>query len=165
MRYGAGTVAPSHAKPRPKSFASGSFESSFPSFPFGFGRRAFEIEPFRRFGRTFEAALPSVEMTEGADAYTLTAEMPGLEEKDVEVKLTDDMLTVSGEKKEERTEEEEDRHFSERRYGAFKRSFRLPASVAADKISASLQKGVLTVTLPKTAEAKKNVRKIAVKQS
>jgi HSP20 family protein len=141
------------------------FESRFPSLPFGFGRRSSEIEPFRRFGRTFEAELPNVDMTETAEAYSLTAEMPGLEEKDVDVTLTDDMLTVSGEKKEEWTEEEKDYHFSERRYGAFKRSFRLPASVAADKISASLKKGVLTVTLPKSEEAKKKVKKIDVRES
>jgi HSP20 family protein len=130
------------------------FESRFPSLPFGFGRRSSEIEPFRRFGRTFEAELPNVDMTETAEAYSLTAEMPGLEEKDVDVTLTDDW-----------TEEEKHYHFSERRYGAFKRSFRLPASVAADKISASLKKGVLTVTLPKSEEAKKKVKKIDVRES
>ena len=137
------------------------FEANLPSF--GFGRSMFDMEPFRRLGHAFEAELPSVDLTETNDAFTLTAEMPGLEEKDVDVTLSDDMLTVSGEKQEESTREEDDHHISERRYGSFKRSFRLPASVEDDKISAALTNGVLTVTLPKSAEAKAKVKKIDVK--
>jgi HSP20 family protein len=84
----------------------------------------------------------------------LTAELPGLEAKDVEVSVTGDMLTIKGEKKTEKEEKDERRHLVERTYGAFSRMVRLPAPVAADKIQATFKNGVLTVTLPKTEEAK-----------
>jgi len=73
------------------------------------------------------------------------------------------MLTIKGEKKEEKEENRKDYHLSERRYGAFERSFGIPDGVDADKIAASFKKGVLTITLPKTPEAKKQEKKIAVK--
>jgi HSP20 family protein len=89
-------------------------------------------------------------------------ELPGLDEKDVEVKLANGSLTVKGEKKEDKEEREKDYYFSERRYGSFVRSFPLPEGVNADKIEASFAKGVLTIKLPKTAEAQAE-KKIAVK--
>ena len=106
---------------------------------------------------------PAVDVAEDEKAVTLTAELPGLKDEDVEVVLRDDMLTVKGEKKSEREEKKENFHLTERRYGAFERTFRLPETADADKISAAFDDGVLTVTVPKKAEAKvKAERKIKV---
>jgi len=79
------------------------------------------------------------------------------------VKLSNGTLTISGEKKDERENKEKDYYFSERRYGSFKRAFRLPEGVDTDKIEASFDKGVLTVRLPKTTEARKAEKKIEIK--
>ena len=86
-----------------------------------------------------------------------------MDEKNIEVKVADGGLTIKGEKKEEKEEKKKDYYLSERRFGSFERYFRLPEGVDADKIEASFKKGVLTVTLPKKAEAQKPVKKIDVK--
>lgn len=118
------------------------------------------------FGKAAEWAIaPAVEMAEKDGLYEITAELPGLDEKNVEVKLANGVLTIKGEKSEEKQEEKKDYHLSERRYGSFQRSFRVPDGVDADKIEASFAKGLLTVKLPKTAEAVKNEKKIEIKAS
>ncbi len=106
---------------------------------------------------------PVVDVIESEKEYKIAAEMPGMDANEVEVKIVNDMLSISGEKKEEKEEREKDRFLSERRYGAFQRTFRLPPGVDADKIEATFAKGVLTVRLPKTAEAASNEKKINVK--
>ncbi|MCP3057089.1 Hsp20/alpha crystallin family protein [Aurantimonas marianensis] len=106
--------------------------------------------------------VPAVDIAERETEYEITAELPGLDEKDVEVKLANGALMIKGEKKEEKEEKEKDYYLSERRYGSFTRSFRVPDGVDADKIAASFTKGVLTVKLPKTAEAQSKEKKIAV---
>jgi HSP20 family protein len=119
-----------------------------------------EMEPFwRSAGRGIE---PAADMVEKQDRYEITAELPGMDEKNVEVKLANGSLVISGEKKEEKEEKKENYYMSERRYGSFQRSFRLPDGVSPDKIEATFKNGVLTVTLPKTEEAKKE-SKIAIK--
>ncbi|TIT27253.1 MAG: Hsp20/alpha crystallin family protein, partial [Mesorhizobium sp.] len=95
--------------------------------------------------------------------YEITVELPGIDEKNVEIKLANRILTLKGEKKEEKEEKDNDYYLSERRYGSFQRSFQLPEGVDADKIDATFAKGVLTVKLPKTAEAQKAEKKITVK--
>jgi HSP20 family protein len=127
-----------------------------------FGRPLFDVEP------TWPAALrwpgaPAVDIVERDDKYELTAELPGLDEKDIEVKVVEDGLTIKGEKQEEKEEKKKGYHLKERRFGAFERSFQLPKGVDADKIDARFEKGVLMVTLPKKPEAKKATKKIAVK--
>jgi HSP20 family protein len=97
---------------------------------------------------------PRVDITEAKDSVSIKAEIPGLEAKDVEVSLSGDTMTIKGEKRQEKEEKDEHRHLVERTYGAFSRIVRLPAPVAAEKIKASFKNGVLTVTLPKTEEAK-----------
>ena len=109
------------------------------------------------------ALAPRVDVTEDDNAYEITAEMPGVEEKDIEVALRDGRLTLRGEKKGEKEEKKKDYHMTERSYGSFERSFRLPDNVDAENIKADFAKGVLTVTLPKTPEAKAKERKIAIK--
>ena len=106
--------------------------------------------------------MPSVNVEESKDELLLSAELPGLSEEDIAIELENNVLTISGEKTEQRTEGDEERryHLWERRYGAFHRSFTLPRTVSADGISASFDKGVLTIHMPKAAEAK--TRTIAI---
>ena len=130
--------------------------------------------PFPRKGREMErfwagglasGVIPSVDITEEDKAFKVTAELPGMSEKNVEVQLTDGMLTIKGEKEESREEKEKGCYLSEREYGAFQRSFQMPAGIDQDKIEAALKDGVLTVTLPKTAEAQKKEKTVQVKKS
>ena len=103
------------------------------------------------------AWMPAVEVTDSEDEIVLTAETPGLTREDVKIDLEENVLRIHGEKKEE-TEREEGENgkyrISERRYGAFSRTFSLPASVNAEDVSAEMKNGVLTVRLPKTAAAR-----------
>jgi len=127
-----------------------------------FGRSLFDESAWQMPKMEFHA--PAMDVTEGDDTFTVTAEMPGMDEKDVEVTVSDDVLTIKGEKRVEKDEERKGYRLSERRYGLFHRSFGLPAGVDTAKISAEFAKGVLKVTMPKTAEAQqKQPRKIAVK--
>jgi HSP20 family protein len=138
------------------------FDDFFTTAAWPFGRSRL-MEPFRAFERAFGTTMPAVEIVETDNAYELKAEVPGLDEKDVEVTLSDDVLTIKGEKKEERDEEKAGVRYSERRFGSFERSFRLPETVEQDKIAASFKNGVLTVTLPKAPEAAKPTKKIEIK--
>jgi HSP20 family protein len=129
----------------------------------GFHRRMFDIEPAWPSESSFSFSAPAVDVTEDDKAYKITAELPGLEEKNVDITVSGDMLTLKGEKQYEKEEKNENRYLSERAYGSFQRSFALPDGVDRDKIAADLSKGVLTITLPKTAEALKPQKKIEVK--
>lgn len=118
--------------------------------------RFFDDSSLRSEGDSGRAWMPAVNVTETKDNLVLTAELPGMSEEDVSVELENNVLTISGEKVEERTEGKEERryHVWERNYGAFQRSFTLPRTVKADEITARFDNGVLTVDLPKVAEAK-----------
>ena len=111
----------------------------------------------------FGIAMPAVDMVERNGGYELQVELPGLDEKQIEVKLSNGMITIKGEKSSERVEDEADYHLRERSFGSFQRSFRVPATVDADKIKARFDKGVLKVALPKSAAAIQEERKIDVK--
>jgi HSP20 family protein len=126
-------------------------------------RRMFDVEPVWRGDSRMEFTTPAVDVTEDDKGYTITAEVPGLEEKDIDVTVSGTMLTLKGEKSFEQEEKDKDRHITERAYGAFQRSFRLPEDVDRDAITAALAKGVLTITLPKTAQAQQQQKKIEVK--
>jgi HSP20 family protein len=127
-----------------------------------FRRSVFDIEPFW-WRETSWATTPAVNITESEKAYEITAELPGMDEKNIEVKVANSGLTIKGEKQEEREEKKKDYYLQERRFGSFERSFRLPEGVDKDKIEATFKKGVLTVTLPKSVEAQKAEKKIEVK--
>ncbi len=118
--------------------------------------------PFRQVERAL-GAMPAVDVTETESGYEVIAELPGMDEKNVEVKLANHTLTIKGEKRDEKEETKKDYYMRERSFGSFQRSFTLPEGVDTDKIEASFKKGVLTVTVPKTAEAKKAEKKITVK--
>lgn len=109
------------------------------------------------------SAVPAVDIVEHDKEYEITAELPGMDESNIDVSFSNGMLTLKGEKKEEKEEKKKDYYYSERRYGSFQRSFPVPEGVDTDKIEASFKKGVLTLTLPKSAEAQKKQKKIAVK--
>jgi HSP20 family protein len=91
--------------------------------------------------------------------------LPGVDENSIDVKFSDGTLTIKGEKRDEREEKKKNFYLAERRYGSFQRSFSIPAGVDADRIEASFKNGVLTVTFPKTPQARKNEKKILVKQA
>jgi HSP20 family protein len=107
------------------------------------------------------ALTPRMDVAETDKAIELTAELPGLEEKDIDINLSDNVLTIRGEKKSEREEKDKNYRVVERSYGSFYRSFELPPGVKADAIQASIAKGVLTVRMPKPEPTQ--TRKIEVK--
>ena len=130
--------------------------------------RAFESfwsQASRPFGGLagFGEGAPRSDVVETDAGVEVSVELPGLEEKDVEVTLTDEALTIRGEKKIERREEKKGYYVSERSYGSVYRSIPLPAGVDSDKAEATFRNGVLTVRLPQSPEAKAKVKKIAVK--
>ncbi len=109
----------------------------------------------------FGGGWPSVEISDSEKEIKVTAEVPGLEEKDVEVLLNDGVLTLKGEKHSET--EDKDKQFSERFYGRFERRIPLGYEVQEDKVNARFRNGVLTVTLPKSEKAQSQVKRIAIK--
>jgi HSP20 family protein len=105
--------------------------------------------------------VPAFDVSETDSALIVKAEVPGIEQKDMDISLSNGLLTIKGEKKLEKKEENEQFHSVERSYGAFSRTFRLPVEVDVEKVDAGYKDGVLTVTLPKTETAQP--RKIEVK--
>ncbi len=120
-------------------------------------------EPFRHLGeRIADCFAPRAEATASNAHYEITMELPGVAQDDIEVSLHDGVLTVKGEKRSERKEEGEGYFFSEREYGRFQRTFRLPADARGDDVAADFSNGVLKITVPKLAEEKEQVKKIRV---
>ena len=128
-----------------------------------FRRRRLDADPWRRFQGMFEGTFPNADVIEGERDYKITAELPGMAEKDVEIALMGDVLTLKGEKKEEHEENGRNRYVSERRFGSFQRSFALPEDADPEKIVAKFKNGVLAVTVPKRPGAKPQERRIEVK--
>lgn len=126
-------------------------------FSGGFGipslRRMFEPKPNWLYEGSFSWSPPAIDITEDDKAYKITAnyEVPGLEQKNLDVTVSGDLVTIKGEKSSGKEKKDKDYHVSERAYGSFQRSFALPDGVDRDKIAADLSTGVLTITLPKTA--------------
>lgn len=105
---------------------------------------------------------PAIDVTEGSNEVTLKAELPGVKKDDVKIMFEDGMLTIQGEKREEKKDETKQQLMYERSYGAFARSFTLPNTIDDKNIKAEFDDGVLTVHLPKTAEAKKTAKHIEI---
>jgi HSP20 family protein len=120
-----------------------------------FERRAARVEEG-------EEWLPALELAETENEYVVKAEVPGMDPKDIDISLSDGMLTIRGEKKQEREEKEADYHLVERSYGSFARSIQISKPVQGEKITASHKNGVLKIVLPKSEEAKKKEIKIKV---
>lgn len=136
----------------------------FDDFNPSFWRRPFEPMHIHRGPLLSSLAIaPAVDLVEKEASYEITAELPGIEEKDIEVKVSNGSLTIRGEKQETKEEKDKEYVLSERRYGSFQRTFKLPEGVKTDDITATFSKGVLSVTLPKTKEARQSERKIQIK--
>jgi HSP20 family protein len=117
--------------------------------------------PWPRWTKEMRGWAPAVDLLDRKDEVILRADLPGLEQKDIEVTVEAGMLTIRGERKEEKEEKREDYYYAERWAGSFARSVMLPAGVDADKVKATFKNGVLEVHIPKTKEAK--AKKIEVK--
>jgi len=127
--------------------------------------RGWDIEPFAGFETVSSDFVPRVDVSEDDKEIRVTAELPGMDERDVEVVLSKDALTISGEKKEQSEDKGRNYYRMERRYGSFHRVVPLTAEVDENKVEASFKNGVLTVRLPKTAEAQSGRKKIEVKSA
>jgi len=123
-------------------------------------------EPFRNLGHRIQDFFsPQADAAATEGAYQIELELPGVDDGDIEITLHDNILMVKGEKRAEREEKGKSYYFSERSYGAFQRSFRLPGDVNAEQINADFAKGILTVTLPKVAESEEKAKRITVNAS
>jgi len=109
-----------------------------------------------------EEVVPSVDILKEGDYILVKAELPGMKKEDIDVSLTKDTITISGEKKKEEKIEKKDYYSLERSYGSFKRSFSLPSEVQTEKASAKFKDGVLEIRIPKTEEAKKKEKKVMI---
>ncbi|MFQ6092474.1 MAG: Hsp20/alpha crystallin family protein [bacterium] len=112
-------------------------------------------------GLGFGTYGPDVDMSESDNDVRLSVEIPGMDQKDIKVTVNDNVLTLSGEKRREDEVKDASYRITERSFGSFRRSFTLPTSIQADKVTATYKNGVLNITLPKAEEAKP--REIAVK--
>jgi HSP20 family protein len=135
--------------------------------PWGAMRSLLSWDPFRdvttfpAFDEGAFAVSPAFDVKETKDAYEFKADVPGIQDKDLDVSMTGNRLTVSGKREAEKEERGDRRYTYERSYGSFTRSFSLPDGVDTSKVNASLEKGVLTVVVPKTAEMQP--KKVTVK--
>lgn len=130
-------------------------DSLFDNFFLGF-----DMEPFESRSGGFS---PRIDVTEDGKGIKISAELPGMDEKDIDLSIQNDMLTIKGEKKEEKEDKGKDYYRMERSYGSFIRTIPLPVEVDTDKVEAKFKKGVLSITLPKTAKAVAETKKIPVK--
>ena len=131
------------------------FERGFPNWP----------SLFRRHNGDGAIIIPELDVRENTNTVTVEAELPGVDEKDVSVTVANGMLTIRGEKKQQKEEKTENYYLAERSYGAFERSLRLPDSIDDTKVEAKFDKGVLKVTAAKKPEAIKAERNIEIKKA
>ncbi|HLG20655.1 MAG TPA: Hsp20/alpha crystallin family protein [Bdellovibrionota bacterium] len=124
--------------------------------------RPFALTPLATTETRLSGYIPRVDVVESESDVKVTAELPGMEEKEIDVSLFENQLTIRGEKKAEQEEKGETHFRVERTFGSFGRIIELPCAVADDKVEASFKKGLLTIRLPKTVEAKRQTRKIDV---
>jgi HSP20 family protein len=124
--------------------------------------RSFDLSPFSTFEQS--AATPRIDVHETDKELRISAELPGMTEKDIDVSLSKDMLTISGEKKQETEENVKGWYRMERTYGSFTRSIPLPCEVDQDRCQASFKNGVLTVSLSKTPQAQATMKSIPIKK-
>ena len=117
----------------------------------------------RKWAESTLAVVPAIDLQETDDAFVISAELPGMDKKDISIGFDNNQLTISGEKKSEKNLEEENFHRVERSYGKFQRSFELPGYVERDKIEAEYKNGILTITVPKAEEAKPKQIEVKIK--
>ncbi|HVN94803.1 MAG TPA: Hsp20/alpha crystallin family protein [Syntrophorhabdaceae bacterium] len=126
-------------------------------------RRPFSLfgHPFPRFSQA-EEIVPSIDILKDKDDIVVKAELPGVKKEDIDVTLTEDTITISGEKKNEQEVKKKDYYHYESSYGSFSRTFNLPAKVQSDKAKTKIKDGILEIRIPKTEEAKKKEVKVKV---
>jgi HSP20 family protein len=134
------------------------FDSFFKEFGKGWAMPALQSGLAPAFGDI----VPNVDVAENEKEIQITTELPGIDEKDVEVFLNEGMLTIRGEKKKEHDEKSKNYRLTERSYGSFERSIPLPSGIDGEHIKANFKKGVLTIAIPKTETSAANRRKIAI---
>ncbi len=122
-----------------------------------------ELGSDRFFKETVETFMPNVDVKEKDKEILVTAELPGMDAEDIEINVSDDVLTLRGEKKEEKEEKEGDYYRRECSYGSFHRDIPLPVEVDTDKVEAEFKRGVLKIKLPKKPESERKAKKIQVK--
>jgi HSP20 family protein len=128
-----------------------------------FPGRWLSLAPFERLKGVPGMIVPAVDVADEGNAFRVTAELPGMSEKDIQVTKDGDLLTIKGEKKDEQEKKGKGYYMAERHFGSFERSMRLPGTVDDAKIDAKFANGVLTVTLPKAGEAVRKPKKIEIK--
>ncbi len=123
-------------------------------------------DPFRNFGQRLADWLsPATEASGSEGAYAISMELPGVSEADIDLSVDDGVVTVRGEKKTEEERKGDTWYFSERQYGAFRRSFRLPPDADASAVEAHMKDGVLNISVPKKSPQPDQARKVAIKTS
>jgi len=125
--------------------------------------RGFDVEPFAELEARFAGFSPSIDVLEDDEAFTVRAEIPGIAEKEIELQVTDDTITIKGEKKEEQEDKGKDFYCMERSYGSFHRTIHMPATVNREEVDASFKNGILTIKLPKIGETPAKTKKIPIK--
>jgi len=143
------------------------FDNFFSNFSLGpFARYRDDFDPFRKIGAALTPShgfMPSMDVKETDKEFRVSAELPGMDEGDIELSLADGQLVIKGEKKEETKTDEEGHHLMERHYGSIYRSLAMPEEVDEDSVEATYDKGVLTVTLKKMESKKKAAKSVKIK--
>jgi HSP20 family protein len=130
-----------------------------------FWRNPFSMRPFERMWPPGMSGFdPQVDISETDKEIKIEAELPGLDENDIDISISNNVLTIKGEKRGESEKKERNYYFAERSYGSFSRQFSLPSAVDEDKIEATFKKGVLNLTLPKRGDAVEQRKRIAIKK-
>jgi HSP20 family protein len=151
---------------RPLEALRSRIDRLFDEFDSGMFRRSFRdaVAQFEPLWKSEDGlTVPAVDIVEKETAFEITAELPGIDEKDVAVEVANGSVTIRGQKQADTEERTKDYYMSERRFGSFVRTFRIPEGVNEDGIEASFAKGVLSVTMPKTEEAQTKPKTIPVK--
>jgi HSP20 family protein len=127
-----------------------------------FSRRFLDVDSLRRWGVHANGVTPRMDVVETEDNIEVSAELPGIAEADIDVSIAEGMITIRGEKKLVRDNKKGDLHLSERSFGTFTRSFRMPDNVDDENITATFDKGVLLLSMPKKEKVQPHRKKIAV---
>ncbi len=138
-------------------------QRNFIGDPFNFLRE--EIDRLFDKSNSVQGIRPNLEIVENKDGLIITAELPGLSQDDIDLTLVEGVLTISGEKKAESTTEDQTYHITERSYGSFSRSLKLPYQPEQQEVSASFKDGVLTLKIPRPAAIKQSAHKIPIQKS
>ncbi|OJW54584.1 MAG: hypothetical protein BGO67_10585 [Alphaproteobacteria bacterium 41-28] len=136
-------------------------QRNFVSDPFNFLRE--EIDRLFDKSNVVQGIRPELEVVENKEGLIVTAELPGLSQEDIDITLVEGLLTISGEKKSESTKEDQTYHMTERRYGSFSRSLKLPYQPEQKDVTAFFKNGILTLTIPRPSTVQPNVQKIAIR--